>query len=54
MRQEYPGSQTGWAYKQSFKLDLAGERDGVLSTGDKPGAAEILESNRKAPVNLVE
>lgn len=46
MEQEWPGQQTGWTYKQSFKLDNLVEKEGgLLSDREEPGAADALWRN---------
>ena len=50
MGQEGLHQQAGQTYKESFKLDLVGEGDGVLSNREEPGAADVLGTNRETPV----
>ena len=48
--QEYAGQQAGWAYYQSFKQDLTGKGDELLSDKEKPGNTVTLGSKRGKPL----
>lgn len=50
---EFWGQQNVSTHKQRLKLDLAGEGDLILSTLEKPGAAEALGSNRETAGNCL-
>lgn len=49
--QEFCGKQTGWAYYQSFQLDLMGEEDGVLCDREWPGNTVISGNSKDNPQN---
>ena len=45
--------QVSQAYKESFKLDLPGEGDGVLSNREEPGNADVFGTNRETSVKCL-
>ena len=47
--QECTGQQADWAHHQSFKLDLMGEGDVLLSDREEPGNVVTLGSSRGKP-----
>lgn len=53
MRQEGVHQQVGQTYKESFKTDLTGEGDGVLSNREEQGFADVLGTNRGTPVKCL-
>lgn len=53
MEQGHFCQQADQTYKESFKLDSVGERDGVLSNKKEPRAADILGTNRETIVKCL-
>lgn len=50
VRQKPLHQQADETYKESFKLDWSGERDGVLGNREEPESANMLRPNRERPM----